>query len=193
MTLAAILVLLFFNLGSPSYASQEPTAPAAQTQATSAQNANSPASAQPTAKTTQGKKPHPKKAKTTDCSTTSANSGKAKSGSTNAAANAGKPCPPQKVIVKNGGSDEPIVQLKNDTPPAKASDERLNTEQLRLVTEDNLKKIAGRQLTVDQQQMVNQIKQFVDQSKVAEADGDLERGHNLAMKARLLSDELANP
>jgi hypothetical protein len=33
----------------------------------------------------------------------------------------------------------------------------------------------------------------MDQSKAAVADGDLDRGHNLAMKARLLSDELVNP
>jgi len=104
-----------------------------------------------------------------------------------------KPCPPPKVVVKNGGSDEPTVQLKGDTPPAKASNERLNTEQLRLATEENLKKITSRQLTANQQDMVNQIKQFMDQSKAAVADGDLDRGHNLAMKARLLSDELVNP
>ena len=95
--------------------------------------------------------------------------------------------------MKNGGSDEPPVELKGDTSPAKASNDLLNTEQLRLVTEDNLKKIAGRQLTANQQEMVNQIKQFMDQSKAAVADGDLERGHNLAVKARLLSDELVTP
>ncbi|HEY1657263.1 MAG TPA: hypothetical protein VGG14_02880 [Candidatus Sulfotelmatobacter sp.] len=95
--------------------------------------------------------------------------------------------------MKNGGADESPVELKGDTPPAKASNDLLSTEQLHLVTEGNLKKIAGRQLTADQQEMLNQIKQFMDQSKAAVADGDLERGHNLAMKARLLSDELAGP
>jgi hypothetical protein len=33
----------------------------------------------------------------------------------------------------------------------------------------------------------------MDQSKAAIAEGDSERGHNLAIKARLLSDELVNP
>jgi hypothetical protein len=193
MNLAAILVLLFLHPGSPGYTVQDQSAPAPQTQATPAQNSKPEANPPVPAKATPGH-PHPKKAKTTDCATSSssANSSAAKSGSANTTG-AKKPCSPQKVIVKDGGSDEPIVQLKNDTPPAKASNELLSTEQLRLVTEDNLKKIADRQLTAKQQEMVNQIKQFMDQSKAAVADGDLERGHNLAMKARLLSDELLNP
>jgi hypothetical protein len=41
--------------------------------------------------------------------------------------------------------------------------------------------------------MVNQVKQFMDQSKTAVAKGDLERGHNLARKAQLLSEELLRP
>jgi hypothetical protein len=193
MNLAAILVLLFLHPGSPGYTAQDQSAPAPQTQVTPAQNGKPEANPPVPAKATPGH-PHPKKAKTTDCATSSssANSSAAKSGSANTSG-AKKPCSPPKVIVKDGGSDEPIVQLKNDTPPAKASNELLSTEQLRLVTEDNLKKIADRQLTAKQQEMVNQIKQFMDQSKAAVADGDLERGHNLAMKARLLSDELLNP
>jgi hypothetical protein len=33
----------------------------------------------------------------------------------------------------------------------------------------------------------------VEQSKAAVAAGDADRGHNLALKARLLSDELGKP
>ncbi len=194
MNLAAILVLLFLNPGPLGYAAQDQSAPAPQTQVAPAQNAKPPASSPGAAKTTSKHPAHPTKNKAADCaSSSSAKSSAAKSGSTNTTDSAKKPCSPQKVIVKNGGSDEPIVQLKNDTPSAKASNELLNTEQLRLVTEDNLKKIAGRELTANQQEMLNQIKQFIEQSKTAVADGDLERGHNLAMKARLLSDELVNP
>lgn len=192
MILAAILVLLLWTPGLAGFAAQEQSAPAPQTQATPAQNGKPSASSPAQAKATPRHPAHPKKAKTTDCATSSpsASSADAKSAST---PNSRKPCPAKKVIVKDGGSDEPAVQLKGDTPRAKASNDLLNTEQLRLVTEDNLKKIAGRQLTANQQEMVNQIKQFMDQSKHAVADGDLERGHNLAMKARLLSDELVNP
>jgi len=60
-------------------------------------------------------------------------------------------------------------------------------------TEENLKKIEGRQLNPSQQEMVTQIKQFMEQSKVAVAAGDPERGNNLALKAHLLSDELVKP
>jgi hypothetical protein len=68
-----------------------------------------------------------------------------------------------------------------------------STNQLTAATEENLKKIAGRQLSSSQQEMVTQIKQFMMQSKAAVAAGDPERGHNLALKAHLLSDELVKP
>jgi uncharacterized FlaG/YvyC family protein len=68
-----------------------------------------------------------------------------------------------------------------------------STDQLTVATEENLRKIAGRQLNPSQQEMVSQIKQFMEQSKTAVAAGDLERGHNLALKAHLLSDELVKP
>jgi hypothetical protein len=41
--------------------------------------------------------------------------------------------------------------------------------------------------------MVSQIKQFMEQSKTAADAGDLDRAHNLALKAHLLSDELLKP
>jgi hypothetical protein len=57
-------------------------------------------------------------------------------------------------------------------------------------TDANLKQIAGRQLSATQQAMVNQIRQFMDQSKAAVVDGDLERARTLAWKAQVLSEEL---
>jgi hypothetical protein len=85
------------------------------------------------------------------------------------------------------------MELTGKTTAAQASQERATTEQLTTATEENLKKIAEHQLDASQQQIVDQIKQFVDQSKKAAADGDLERARNLALKARLLSDELLKP
>jgi hypothetical protein len=61
------------------------------------------------------------------------------------------------------------------------------------LTEGNLKKIAGLQLTTAQQETVSQIRQFVDQSKTALAGGDSERAHTLAWKAELLSEDLVKP
>jgi hypothetical protein len=83
--------------------------------------------------------------------------------------------------------------LTRGTSEQQASQQRYTTEQLRAATEENLKKLAGRQLTPSQQDMVTQIKQFMDQAKSAVADQDLERGHSLAMKAHLLSEELLKP
>lgn len=85
------------------------------------------------------------------------------------------------------------MELTGDTTTQKASQERSTTEQLAAAADENLKKIAGRELSPSQQEMVNQVKQFMEQSKEAITEGDLERGHNLAVKARLLSDELVKP
>ena len=114
-------------------------------------------------------------------------------GATTTTSPAPKPCPPPKVVVRNGGSKEPTVELKGDTTPEQASQQRYTTEQLTAATEENLKKIAGRQLNPSQQEMVNQIKEFMEQSKKAIAAGDVQRGRNLAVKARVLSDELVKP
>jgi hypothetical protein len=106
---------------------------------------------------------------------------------------AAKPCPPPKKVVKNGGSDEPIVELKGNTTAEQASLQRSTTDQLTVATEQNLKKVADLQLSPSQQEMVSQVKQFMDQAKKALAAGDLQRGHNLAVKANLLSAELVKP
>jgi hypothetical protein len=102
------------------------------------------------------------------------------------------PCPPPKKVIHNGGSDEPTIQLIGGTPAEQASNQR-STEQLTAATQENLNKIAQLQLTPGRQEMVNQIKQFMDQSKSAVAGGDAKRGHNLAQKAHLLSQELLKP
>jgi len=62
-----------------------------------------------------------------------------------------------------------------------------------VATEENLKKLEGHPLNASQQEMVSQIKQFMEQSKKAVAEGDADRAHNLALKAHLLSDELLKP
>ena len=131
----------------------------------------------------------------------STNSGSSNSGAVNSTSTKGstktgsaplKPCPPPKKVVRNGGSEEPTIQLMGSTPAEQASRQR-STDELRAATDENLKKIADRELSPTQRDMVSQIKQFMEQSKTAVASGDAERGHNLAMKARLLSDELVKP
>ena len=186
-----------------SNAPATPPTPAPPTATPQSQNSAAPAK----------KRPHRKKTSTPDCSTSPAplqspgNNPDGTAASTNSAGaapshpaapsnnntSAAKPCPPPKVVVKDGGSDEPTIALTHGTSEQQASQQRFTTEQLQTATEENLKKLAGHQLTASQQEMVSQIKQFMDQAKSAVADGDLERGHSLAMKAHLLSEELAKP
>jgi len=60
-------------------------------------------------------------------------------------------------------------------------------------TETNLKNLSSRQLNSNQQDMVNQVRQFMQQSKTAMSAGDFERAKTLAWKAQLLSEELVKP
>lgn len=83
------------------------------------------------------------------------------------------------------------MQLTGSDPAKQAS--QGTAAQLLEATQENLNKLAGRQLNADQQQILSQIHEFMEQSKQADAAGDLERGQNLASKARLLSDELVKP
>ena len=100
-------------------------------------------------------------------------------------------CPPPKIVVRQGGTADPSIQLAGGAGGDQAT--RLRANQMLAATEENLKKIAGRQLAANQQDMLNQVHQFTAQSKSAIAAGDFERGRTLAWKAQLLSEELANP
>jgi hypothetical protein len=104
-----------------------------------------------------------------------------------------KNCPPQKIVVRQGGAIEPSIQLAGGPATGQASDQKNAAIQMLGTTEENLKKISGRQLSSEQQDTLTQIQQFVQQSKVAAASGDAERARNLAWKAELLSEDLVNP
>jgi hypothetical protein len=95
--------------------------------------------------------------------------------------------------VRQGGASEPSIQLAGGTPGDQTSHTLDTAKRMLGSTEANLKKIAGRQLTPNQQEMVNQIHQFIDQSKTAVDAGDLDRARTLAWKAQLLSEELVKP
>ena len=97
---------------------------------------------------------------------------------------------PEKVVINNGSTTEPRVQLSPSLSTEQQSQKRQITEQLLSTTDENLKKISERQLSATQQDTVSQIHQYLEQSKAAAAAGDLERSHTLAFKAHLLSDEL---
>jgi hypothetical protein len=190
------------------------TAPQTQNPSTSnssksAPSASVPAPASSTKNPPLTKRAHKKKVTTPDCNgasspATSAGTASTPSGSASAASAAAQPkmaastqnastnCPPIKTIVPQGGSSEPSIQLVGG-PEGEQAAQRDSANQLLGSTEENLKKIAGRQLSSNQQDMVNQIHQFMEQSKTAEAAGDLDRAQALAKKAQLLSQELVKP
>jgi hypothetical protein len=91
--------------------------------------------------------------------------------------------------VRHGGTSEPSIQLAGDQPPK----ERDVTNQLLSATDANLRKLEGRQLSANQQDMVSQVRQFMEQSRSAMGAGDFQRSRTLAWKAQLLSEELTNP
>lgn len=188
--------------------SQEAAPPAQPSNTSQAPPSAPPAttSSEPNAHTTT--KRHKKKVVPSNCN--SAAAGQAASGSVSpnpapsdpaAAANAATPvaastptnCPPAKVIVKQGGTSDASIQLAGGAASKQTSQEANTAKQMLGTTEANLKQIAGRQLSSSQQDMVTQIKQFMEQSKAAVADGDLDRARTLAWKAQVLSQELVKP
>jgi outer membrane biosynthesis protein TonB len=105
---------------------------------------------------------------------------------------AATPAPTQtsKLIIQEGptpnsqGQQAASAGLDELSPHSKQT-----TEQLLQSAQTNLNSI-NRPLSPEEQAMVAQIKDYMAQSRKATADSDSVRAHNLALKARLLSDEL---
>jgi hypothetical protein len=186
---------------------QSSTAPPGQSESSSSGPAKKPAGAARPAAQHSGNK---KKAGSSNCDSTvtggsatpgpeAASGNAAQSGKTPSAADAGASqagsqtaastnCPPKKVtVVREGSTAEPSIQVVG------GADHSGDTAKFLQSTDENLKKLAGRQLDSSQQSMVAQVHQFIEQSKTATAAGDLESARTLAWKAQLLSDELVNP
>jgi hypothetical protein len=97
---------------------------------------------------------------------------------------------PIKTVVRNGGTADPAVDLSPGLSQQQASHQIEITNQLLANSDANLKQISGRQLSANQQDTVKQIKSYLEQARKAASDGDVQRAHNLAVKANLLSAEL---
>jgi len=95
--------------------------------------------------------------------------------------------------VLQGGITEQSIQLAGGSAGDEATQKRDAANRMLATTDENLKKIAGRQLSAPEQGSVSQIRQFVKDSKSALEAGDLERAQTLAWKAKLLSDDLLDP
>jgi hypothetical protein len=98
---------------------------------------------------------------------------------------------PEKKVVHNGGTADPVIQLAPGMSEEQASSQRQSTSELLSATDVNLKQISSRQLNSTQQDSVSQIRKYIEQAKAAEEAGDVQRAHNLASKAVMLSDDLA--
>jgi hypothetical protein len=223
MTLAALLLIAFLSFTTgpvPRADLQQPATESAVTSQTQDPvKPSTPASTQPAQQSSPqiSAKPHShpkgtrkKKPATSDCNAPassssatpnsdvpsqqqtdpSAESGSVKNSTT---ATAPKNCPPPKIIVRQGGTSEPSIQLAGGPGADEAARKRDAINQMLGVTDQNLKKAAARQLTDTQQATVMQAKQFVEQSKQAITNGDMERARTLAWKAQVLSEDLVNP
>jgi hypothetical protein len=103
-----------------------------------------------------------------------------------------KNTPTPKMTIPEGGTDS--HSTSGQIPPGISHDDAIHsgasTDQLLESTDTNLRNIK-RQLSTDEQSILTQIQDYVTQSHQATKDGDLVRAHNLALKAHLLSDDLA--
>ena len=97
---------------------------------------------------------------------------------------------PPKRVVRDGSTTEPVNQISPSVPEQQASSQLQKTNDLLNVADTNLKSISGAPLNSNQEDMVKQVKTYMEQAKTAAEMGDLERANNLATKAQLLSAEL---
>jgi type IV secretory pathway VirB10-like protein len=107
--------------------------------------------------------------------------------------------PPKRTVVENTPAPTPPPvqtpqqqqqgQLTASVSRNDAVQQKLDTQQLLEGTETNLRSLT-RTLSSDEQVTVAHIRSYMQQSKNATTDRDYERAYNLALKARLLSDEL---
>jgi hypothetical protein len=98
--------------------------------------------------------------------------------------------PGRKVVVRNGGAKDESAQLAPGMSEEQELRNRETTTKLLAATDTNLKGIAGRPLTPQQQSLLDQIHTYIRQSQQASDARDLARAQTLAYKAHLLSDEL---
>lgn len=96
---------------------------------------------------------------------------------------------PKKIIpAEPAPTPQQSGQISPGPTPA-GGNTQISTDQLLQSAETNLNGIT-RPLSKDEEAMRAQIREFIKQSRTATTENDPARAHTLAMKARLLSDEL---
>jgi hypothetical protein len=98
---------------------------------------------------------------------------------------------PRKIVVRQGGADEPTAQIVTGMAPAEADRERKDAEQLLSSTDDALQRLSAQTLDALRQETVSQIHNYMAGARSALKEGDIARAQTLAMKASLLASDLA--
>jgi hypothetical protein len=98
---------------------------------------------------------------------------------------------PHNVVVQNGSTSDPSIQFSTPLSPEQATREKQDTAGLLAKADANLQGLSGHQLNTSQQDTCAQVRSYMQQAKAAEDSGDLQGAHNLAVKAVLLSKDLA--
>ncbi len=98
---------------------------------------------------------------------------------------------PRKIVVREGGANEPAAQIVPGMTPEEATRQRQNAEQLLGSTGEQLKQLADRTLNPPQLETVGQIRNYMDGARSALKEGDVRRASTLAEKAHLLAEDLA--
>ena len=97
---------------------------------------------------------------------------------------------PRKVIIRQGGTDEPTAQIVTGMAPAEADRRRQATQQFLKSTDATLKRVGPGPFNALQQETVSQIRNYMDGARSALKEGDISRAHTLAEKADLLANDL---
>src|ERR1041385_6063116 len=95
----------------------------------------------------------------------------------------------EKSEVARNTTGKKVIQAEPAPTSANGGNNQASTDQLLQGAEANLNGIT-RSLSKDEEAMRAQILEFIKQSRAATTENDPARAHTLAVKARLLSDEL---
>ncbi len=97
---------------------------------------------------------------------------------------------PRKIIIRHGSTTDPTAQMVPGMTPEQAMRKRQNTEKLLLDTENAIQRLQSRKLGPNQQETLQQIRNYIAGSHSALDVSDLQRAYTLALKAHLLADDL---
>jgi len=109
---------------------------------------------------------------------------------TGSATAAATPRRPHKIVVRAGGASEPETHIVAGMTVEEANSQRKEAEKYLGAAEENLKRLVGRVLDTQQQERIYQIHNYLGRARSALDEGDVSRGHTLAMKANLLAEDL---